>query len=448
MGTYPDDFLWGVSTAAYQIEGAVDADGRGRSVWDTFCERPGRIADGSSGEIACDHYHRYAEDVGLMRDLGIGAYRFSIAWPRVIPTGAGQVNAAGLDFYDRLVDELCAAEIAPVATLFHWDTPQPLEDAGGWLARDTAYRFAEYAAVVAERLGDRVAHWIPINEPREVTMLGYGLGAHAPGRTGLFDALPVAHHLLLGHGLATRALRAEGATSIGIAASHSPTWAASESAEDQEAAGFFDLINNWLFADVLIRGAYDDELGALLPVQDGDLAMISTSLDWYGINYYNPTRVGAPGSGPQRVDGIATPDELPFAFPPIEDVPHTDFGWPVVPQGLTEILLTFAERYGDLLPPLMITENGCSYDDQIRSDGRIVDERRIDYLDSHLAALREAIMKGIDVRGYFIWSLMDNFEWAQGYRQRFGLVHVNYDTQARTPRESYRWFAEHIRTSR
>lgn len=448
MSGYPDGFLWGVATAAYQVEGAVDLDGRGRSVWDTFCEQPGRIADGSSGAVACDHYHRYPDDVALMRDLEVGAYRFSIAWPRILPTGRGEVNTAGLDFYDRLVDELCAAGIAPVATLFHWDTPQALEDAGGWLARDTAHHFADYAAVVADRLGDRVTHWIPVNEPREVTMLGYALGVHAPGRAGLFDALPVAHHLLLGHGLAARALRSAGVTNIGIAASHSPTWSASDSVEDREAADFFDLINNWLFADALLRGEYDAELGALMPVQDGDMAVISEPLDWYGINYYNPTRVGAPGAGDSVVDGVAVPDELPFSFPPIADVPHTDFGWPVVPEGLTEILLTFRERYGATLPPLMITENGCSYDDAPDADGRIPDERRIAYLDAHLTALREAIDRGVDVRGYLHWSLLDNFEWAEGFRQRFGLVHVDYDTLVRTPRESFHWYADHIRKHR
>ncbi|NYF98841.1 GH1 family beta-glucosidase [Janibacter cremeus] len=443
--SYPDGFLWGVSTAAYQIEGAVDEDGRGRSVWDTFCEQPGVIADGSSGAVACDHYHRYAEDVALMRELGVGGYRFSIAWPRVLPTGSGAVNAAGLDFYDRLVDELCAAGIAPVPTLFHWDTPQAVEDEGGWLARDTAHRFAEYAAVVADRLGDRVPHWITINEPREVTMLGYGLGVHAPGRTGLFEALPVAHHLLLGHGLAVQSLRATGARSIGVAASHNPTWSAGESTADREAAELFDHLNNWLFADALVRGDYGEGWNELLPVQDGDMSIISQPLDWYGVNYYNPTRVGAPGSGSSEVDGVSTPDGLPFSFTPITDVPQTDFGWPVVPEGLTQILMTMRHRYGEAMPPVMITENGCSYDDPIAADGRIADERRIDYLDSHLTALREAICQGVDVRGYFTWSLLDNFEWAEGFRQRFGLVHVDYDTLARTRRDSFHWFAEHIR---
>lgn len=448
VGGYPEGFLWGVSTAAYQIEGGVDEDGRGKSVWDTFCDRPGVIADGSSGAVACDHYHRWPEDIALMRDLGIGGYRFSIAWPRVLPTGSGAVNGAGLDFYDRLVDELCESGIAAVPTLFHWDTPQALEDRGGWLSRDTAYRFAEYAAIMVERLGDRVPQWITINEPREVTMLGYGLGVHAPGRSSLFEALPVAHHLLLGHGLAARALRDAGATSIGIAASHNPTWSASDSVADREAAELFDVLNNRLFSDALLRGEYPAEWGALLPVQDGDMDTISTALDWYGINYYNPTRVGAPGAGTNEVDGVAVPDELPFAFHSIDGAAQTDFGWPVVPEGLTDILVTMAERYGADLPPLMITENGCSYDDPVEPDGRIADDRRIAYLESHLSALREAIARGVDVRGYFTWSLLDNFEWAEGLRQRFGLVHVDYDTLVRTRKDSFHWFADHIRAHR
>ena len=245
-----------------------------------------------------------------------------------------------------------------------------------------------------------------------------------------------------------QSLRAAGATSVGIAASHSPTWPASESAEDREAAGVFDSLNNWLFSDALIRGEYEAEWGALLPVRDGDMATISSPLDWYGINYYNPTRVGAPGAGASQVDGVEVPEGLPFSFPPIEDAPHTDFGWPVVPEGLTEILLTFAERYGEALPPVMITESGCSYGDVPGADGRIKDDRRITYLDTHLAALREAIAKGVDVRGYFTWSLIDNFEWAEGFRQRFGLVHVDYETLSRTPKDSFHWYAEHIQAQR
>jgi beta-glucosidase len=445
---FPDGFTWGVSASAYQIEGAVAEDGRGTSTWDTFCEREGAIADGSNGAVACDHYHRYAEDVALMRDLGVDAYRFSIAWTRVLPTGAGEVagsiNGAGLDFYDRLVDELLEAGIAPTPTLFHWDTPQALEDAGGWMVRDTAHRFGEYAAVVADRLGDRVKRWITINEPRELTMLGYGLGVHAPGKTGVFEALPTAHHQLLGHGLAVQALRAAGATDIGIAASHSPTWVAGDSAEAHEAAGLFDTLNNWLFADALLLGRYPEEIAELLPAEGDDLAVISTPIDWYGINYYNPTLVGAPVAGASEVDGIAVPDGLPFSFPDIEGVPRTDFGWPVVPEGLREILATFRERYADALPPIMITENGCSYADGPDASGRVADQRRIDYLSTHLDQLALAIADGTDVRGYFVWSILDNFEWAEGYRQRFGLVHVDYETMTRTPKDSFAWYRSHI----
>ncbi|MFD5650896.1 GH1 family beta-glucosidase [Streptomyces sp. NPDC127039] len=445
---YPGGFVWGVSTSAYQIEGAVTEDGRGRSVWDTFCARPGKVADGGSGAVACDHYHRYREDVASMRELGVDAYRFSIAWPRVLPGGTGEVNAAGLDFYDRLVDELCEAGITPVPTLFHWDTPQALEDRGGWLVRDTAYRFADYAATVAGRLGDRVDQWITINEPREVTLLGYALGVHAPGRAGMFEALPAAHHQLLGHGLAVQALRSAGAGQVGIAVSHSPTWSAGPGAEDTGAAESFDTLNNWLFADPVLTGAYPSDFAGLMPVQEGDLAAIGARLDWYGVNYYNPTRVGAGAGGPAELDGVAVPGGLPFSFPPIEDVPHTGFGWPVVPGGLTEMLLSLRERYADRLPPVMITENGCSYADVPDADGRIRDRRRIDYLEGHLAAMRDAMDKGVDVRGYFLWSLLDNFEWAAGFEQRFGLMHVDYPSQARTPKDSFHWYARHIAGSR
>lgn len=445
---YPDGFVWGVSTAAYQVEGAVTEGGRGRSVWDTFCEQPGTIADGSDGSVACDHYHRYPQDVALMRELGVDAYRFSIAWPRVIPDGTGPVNPAGLDFYDRLVDELRSAGIAPVPTLFHWDTPQAVEDRGGWMNRDTASWFADYCARVVGRLGDRVDRWITVNEPREVTMLGYALGVHAPGRTGVFEALPVAHHLLLGHGLAAQALGAAGATDIGIAVSHSPTWTAGSTEADAEAAGLFDTLNNWLFADPLLTGAYPEDLAELMPSQPGDLATISTPLDWYGVNYYNPTRVGAPQEGAGEIDGIPIPDDLPFSVAPIEGVPQTDFGWPVVPEGLTELLVTLRERYADRLPPIIITENGCSYADMPDATGRVRDDRRIDYLEGHLRGLRDAVDRGVDVRGYFLWSILDNFEWAAGYEQRFGLVHVDYDTQVRTPKDSFRWYADHIAGAR
>ncbi len=446
---WPADFWWGTSTSAYQIEGAVAEGGRGPSAWDTFCAEKGRIADGSSGEVACDHYHRWREDIGLIRRLGTNAYRFSISWSRVLPTGAGAVNQAGLDFYDQLVDGLLEAGVRPVPTLFHWDTPQALEDRGGWLRRETAQQLGEYAALIADRLGDRVRDWITINEPSELTMLGYGIGVHAPGRSELFGALPVAHHLLLGHGLAADALHAAGAGSVGIAASHAPVRAASDTDADRQAAGLFDLLTNHLFADALLRSSYPDDLLALLPEQAAtDLPGIAGRLDWYGINYYNPIRVAAPADAAGEVEGIALPEGLPFSFPDIEGVAHTDFGRPVVPDGLTELLLAFQDRYGEDLPPVVVTENGCSYADAPDRDGRVADQRRIDYLAAHLTALHDAMERGVDVRGYFCWSLLDNFEWADGFRQRFGLVYVDYPTQRRIPKDSFTWYAAHIDAAR
>jgi beta-glucosidase len=445
----PDRFEFGASTASYQIEGAADQDGRGPSVWDTFCAEPGRILDGSSGADACDHYHRYREDVALMAGLGLDGYRFSIAWPRVQPDGTGRANAKGLAFYDRLVDELLERGIRPMATLFHWDLPQPLEDKGGWMNRETAERFAEYAAIVGVRLADRVAHWVPVNEPNVVTFLGYGLGVHAPGRRLLLDALPVAHHLLLGHGLATRALRAVNAHSIGTANSHSPVWPASDSAEDKQAAHTYNTLWNQLFADPVLRARYPEGFEALMPGPVAeDLSVIGSPLDFYGINYYNPTLVAGPDTpapGGSRLDT----DGLPFTMLPIEGYPRTDFGWPVVPDGLRDLLVMMHQEYDVRLPPIRITENGCAYDDPPGEDGRVRDQRRIDFLDGHLRAIAQAVRAGVDVRGYYTWSLLDNFEWAEGYTKRFGLVHVDYETQTRTPKDSYSWYsnliAEHRR---
>ncbi|MGW1954675.1 GH1 family beta-glucosidase [Streptomyces sp. NPDC001920] len=423
---FPAGFLWGVSTSAHQIEGA--ADERERSHWDAFTAEPGRVKDGSTAAVACDHYHRYPEDVALLAGLGVGAYRFSISWPRVN-------SPKGLDFYDRLVDELCAAGVRPVPTLFHWDLPVSLD----WLDRDTAARFAEYVSVVAERLGDRVSKWITLNEPAEHTLLGHALGTHAPGRKLLFDALPVAHHQLLAHGLAVRALRAAGARDIGIANSHGPTWPASPEQADVEAADFYDLLLNRLFADPLLLGRYPDGIGELMPGDVGsDLEIIAEPLDFYGVNYYAPTRVGAPQGTEIEFGGVSMPAELPFSVREIEGVPTTDFGWPVVPEALTELLTGFRERYGDRLPPVVITENGCSYEG-------IDDQQRIAYLDGHIRALHRAMAQGVDVRGYFVWSLLDNFEWAEGYARRFGLVHVDYRTLARTPKASYGWLRDVLR---
>jgi beta-glucosidase len=442
---FPDGFLWGVSTSAYQIEGAVDEDGRGPSTWDTFTASPGNVLGGDTGRTATDHYHRYREDVALMRDLGIDAYRFSIAWPRVLPDGHGTVNKAGLDFYDRLVDELCANGIAPAVTLFHWDTPQQVEDDGGWLSRDTAKKFADYATVVAERLHDRVHLWMPLNEPMVLTLFGYAVGAHAPGTELMFGALPVAHHLLLGHGMAVQALRAAGATNIGIANHHVPAWPASDSPDDRGATKLYDGLVNDLFATPILTGRYptNEIAGAMPRPVAEDLETIATPLDWYGVNYYAPSRIAAPGAGtPARIDGATLPEGLPFDFPLIEEYPATDYGWPVVPDGLRETLITLVERYGDRLPPIYITENGCSYHDEVH------DDRRIDFLDGHLRALHATIESGIDVRGYFAWSLVDNFEWAVGYSQRFGLVHVDFETFERTPKDSFRWYRDMIRAQR
>ncbi|MFC8671613.1 GH1 family beta-glucosidase [Streptomyces griseorubiginosus] len=430
---FPDGFLWGVSTSAHQIEGA--ADERERSVWDTFTAEPGRVKDGSTAEVACDHYHRYREDVSLLAGLGVDAYRFSVSWPRVR-------TDKGLDFYDRLVDELVAAGVRPVPTLFHWDLPVALEAKGGWLERDTAFRFAEYVSAVADRLGDRVDRWITINEPAEHTLFGHAIGAHAPGKQLMFDALPAAHHQLLGHGLAVQALRAAGATDIGIANSHGPTWPASQDQPDVEAADFYDLLLNRLFAEPILLGEYPSGLGDLMPGDvAADLKVISEPLDFYGINYYAPTRVGAPKGEDAEFGGLTIPAELPFSVEQIEGVPVTDFGWPVVPEGLTELLTTFHERYGDRLPPVVVTENGCSYEG-------VDDQDRIAYLDSHVRALHKAVEAGVDVRGYFVWSLLDNFEWAEGYARRFGLVHVDFETQARTPKASYGWYRDLLRAQR
>jgi beta-glucosidase len=415
----PDRFLWGVSTSAFQIEGGVREDGRGPTVWDTFTATPGRIHEGQNADVACDHHRRWREDVALLKDLGVDAYRFSIAWSRVQPTGSGPVEPRGLDFYDRLVDALLEAGVDPVVTLYHWDTPQPLEDAGGWLVRDTAERFADYAGVTADRLADRVKHWIPLNEPAMVTLLGYAIGQHAPGRTLLHDALPTAHHQNLAHGLAALALRAAGAENVGTANNHTPAWAATDSPEDRAAADAYSALHNWLYADPLLTGRYPDELVDRLPVLDGDLATIAAPLDFYGVNYYNPTRLAAPSEG----------NPLPFDLVDVEGHPTTAFGWPVVPEGLGEMIGLLRARYGDRLPPVLITESGCSYPEAPH------DQRRIDYLAAHAEAAREA-----GARGYFVWSIIDNFEWDSGYSQCFGLVHLDRETLARTPKDSYHWY--------
>ncbi|MFT4262145.1 MAG: family 1 glycosylhydrolase [Nocardioides sp.] len=429
MADYPDGFLWGVATSALQVEGVR---GREPSVWDTFAARPGAIADGSTPAIACDSVTRIEDDLALLGDLGATAYRFSVSWPRV--------EASGLGYYDRLVDGLLARGVAPMATLFHWDTPQHVEDEGGWRSSATASLFAEYAGAVAAHLGDRVTHWVTINEPREVTMLGHALGVHAPGHHLGFDALPVAHELLRAHGLATRAIRAAtvaGSAAIGLALSHSPVTAATDDEADRQAADLFDLLNHRLFADPILLGGYPAEIAELMPTTDLDA--VAEPIDFLGLNYYNPTRVAAPGSeaATSTIDGVdvgGVGDALPFAFVPVE-APVTDLGWPIVPRGLADQLRILRERYPGALPPLIITENGAALAD---------DRRRIAFLEDHLGALREAIAAGADVRGYLHWSLLDNWEWAEGFGPRFGLVAVDPLTQERTPKPSFAWLRDHI----
>ncbi|MET9109503.1 GH1 family beta-glucosidase [Streptomyces zhihengii] len=442
MPLFPPGFLWGAAASAFQTEGAAATDGKGLSGWDAFAAA-GRIKGGADAARGTGFHDRYREDVALLAGLGADVFRFSVSWPRVIPGGSGPVNAPGLDFYDRLVDELCARGIRPAPTLYHWDTPLPLDEAGGWLRRDTAERFAEYAAVVAGRLADRVPLWMTLNEPAEVTLLGYALGEHAPGRRLLFDALPAAHHQLLAHGLAAQALRAAGAARVGIAVSHSPVWTAGDGEDDRFAAGLYDTLTNHLFSDPLLTGAYPDEdIAALMPGPVAeDLAVIAQPLDFYGVNYYHPMLVGAPageaGGALDSFAGVGMPEGLPFGLRDIETAEHTDFGWPVVPDGLREVLTGLRDRYGKRLPPVIVTENGCSYEG---TD----DQRRIAFLDAHLRALHRAVEEGVDVRGYFTWSLTDNIEWAQGAAQRFGLVHIDYETLARTPKASYAWYRDMI----
>ena len=375
-----------------------------------------------------------------MADLGVTAYRFSLAWPRVQPGGKGPANEVGLDFYERLTDALLAADITPVPTLYHWDLPQPLEDEGGWLNRDTASRFADYASLAAGRLADRIGRWITLNEPFVVTAFGYALGIHAPGKALLTGALPTAHYQLLGHGLATSALRAAGAREVMITNNYSPAWPASDSAADVAAALAYDVLQNRLFTDPVLLGRYPD-LGAfgvgpdgMDCVADGDLAAIAIPVDGLGVNYYNPTRLSAPR------DSARADSPLPFQMEPIPGYPLTAFGWPVVPEGLTQLLTSLREWYGQALPPVYITENGCSVADEVAADGTVNDQPRIGYLDGHLRAVHDAIGGGVDVRGYFQWTFTDNFEWSEGYHQRFGLVYTDYPTLRRIPKASFAWY--------
>ncbi|BAL91665.1 putative beta-glucosidase [Actinoplanes missouriensis 431] len=434
-------FTWGVATSAYQIEGAAFTDGRTASIWDTFA----RDVVGETGEVACDHYHRMPDDVQLIKSLGVDAYRFSVSWPRVQPGGKGPANPAGLDFYDRLVDELLAAGIDPWLTLYHWDLPQELEDAGGWPVRDTAYRFADYSALVFDRLSDRVRNWGTVNEPWCVAYLGYEHGVHAPGRRDFQAALDATHHLLLGHGLVASSLRREG-TVVGPALNIGTATPASGDPIDIAAARLADGMGTRIFLDPIARGAYPADVlehlaarGHELPVRDGDLKIISAPIDILGVNFY----FGQDFSG-YGVDGAtADANGLPIVREIMPDVPRTALGWPITPDRFTTLLLRLQHDYGI---PLAVTENGAVYEDVPDAGGFIADHERTAYLAAHVDAVFAARSAGADVRGYFAWSLMDNFEWAEGYTKRFGLVHVDYETQMRSLKRSALWFRDRVRS--
>lgn len=412
------------------------ADGRGPSIWDTFTATPGRIDRDETGEVAADHYRRYPEDVDLARGLGVDGHRFSISWSRILPEGRGTVNEAGLDHYDRYVDTLLEAGLEPMATLYHWDLPQALEDDGGWLNRATAEAFAEFTSLVAERLVDRVAHWVPVNDPNVASILGYGFGSHAPGKSLGFDCLPAAHHMLLAHGLGAQALRAAGASSVGCATNHAPVWPHSDEPEDTGASKLFDMLWNGAFAEPILLGRYPFPLLPLLDdvLRPGDLATIRQPLDFYGVNFYGPVRVAA---APEGFD-------VPFEFREVLGYEVTDLGWPIVPDALREWLIMFRARYRAALPPLVVTESGCAYTSDPDDDGRVSDPARVDYLHQHLEAVVQAVLRGVDVRGFYAASLLDNFHWKDGYEPGQGLVHVDRSTLARTPKDSYHWFAQMI----
>jgi beta-glucosidase len=430
---FPENFLWGCAAASYQIEGARDADGKGRSIWDTLCERPGAIKNGDSGQFACDHYNRWEEDLDIIKNLGIGAYRFSISWPRVFPQGRGSVNAKGLDFYDRLVDGMLARGITPCATCYHWDLPQALEDKGGWRERATSEAFAEYCRVVAERLGDRVEMWFTLNEPVCSWYMGHVIGRHAPGAKEPEQVhRQVMHHLHLAHGLGARALREGASKPIRVGLVHNPYTCEPffESAENiNSARKLFEEKNAWIL-DPVMKGRYPEaewqRLGDDVPrIKDGDLEIINASVDFLALNLYSmPNVVRAELNEPVR-------DRE-------KQYPRTDFDWPVTPDGLYWTLRFANEIYNP--ETLYITENGCCYPDEVNKDGLVEDYARVEYLRGYLKGLHRSVDEGIPVKGYFIWSILDNFEWAEGYSKRFGIVHVNYETQKRTPKASAEWY--------
>jgi beta-glucosidase len=436
---FPKDFVWGAATASYQIEGARDEDGKGESIWDSFCHTPGNVDNDDTGDVACDHYHRWREDVALMKAMGLQAYRFSIAWPRIFPAGRGEVNQVGIDFYSGLVDTLLEAGIEPWVTLYHWDLPQALEDEGGWPARMSVDAFIEYTDVVSRALGDRVRNWITFNEPYVSAFIGYLEGRHAPGRKSLHEALAAAHHLLLSHGRSVPVIRQNNPQAkVGITLNLGPQIPASQSEADRARATWMDgFINRW-FLDPLVGRGYPSDMvkgfgDAMEFVQSGDIETIATPIDLMGVNYY--TRNIA------RSKTLPEGENAPVIVHPNEE--HTDMGWEVYPEGLYNILgrLHFAYDF----PSIFITENGAAFKDKVNADGQVDDSQRLSYIKRHLQQVHRAIACGVPVKGYFAWSLLDNFEWAYGYSKRFGLIYVDYETQQRTPKSSAKWYAQVIR---
>jgi beta-glucosidase len=430
---FPDGFLWGASTAAYQIEGAVKEDGRGPSIWDTFCHLPGTIEDGGTGDVACDHYHRWPQDIALMRELGLGAYRLSTAWPRILPEGRSEVNLRGLEFYDRLIDGVLEAGIEPWICLYHWDLPQALEYRGGWQNRDTAKWYAEYALITVRRLGDRVKHWATLNEPNAAAVFGYGDGMHAPGIRGRQSALRAIHVMNLAYGLGIEAMRAERADLLlGNIYNFHPREPASEREEDELARQMLDALWNRSSPDPQILGQYPDPLAAEFEalIEPGDLDLIRQKLDYFAFNHYTRTRVRRDPAHPFEVGTL----------PPEPGKPVSEMGWEIAPDAFRAVMIEVKERYaGDL--PIYILENGAAFPDRIDRDGRIRDEARISYLRQYLGAVEDAIAAGVPVRGYFVWTPVDNFEWAFGFSKRFGLVHVDFETQERRLKDSFHFYA-------
>jgi beta-glucosidase len=436
-GPFPADFVWGAATAAYQIEGSPLADGAGPSIWHRFAHTPGKMVAGDTGDLACDHYRRYRGDVDLMHDLGLRAYRFSVSWPRVLPAGRGRANERGLDFYRRLVDALLERGIEPFVTLYHWDLPAAIDDRGGWLNPDVAGWFADYATLMVRTLGDRVRHWITLNEPWVAVDAGYLYGAHAPGHSNLFEAPIAAHNLLRAHGEAVRACRAAGAAKVGIAVNLEPKHPASRSEPDLRATARAEAYLNRHYLDPIFFAQYPQELSEIYGpgwLHDPDMSGIDAPLDFLGINYYSRRVV--------REDHEVWPVR---ASDVVQPTPATDLGWEVYPDGLTEILAWVTQRYGR--PPLYITENGAGFHEPGRADGGVLDPARVSYLRRHIAAAAAAIEAGADLRGYFVWSLLDNLEWTFGFAKRFGIVHVDFETGVRTPKDSARFYAEVIATN-